>query len=233
MCSRFALLEMDYRATLARLGVPAPAAFVSRYNIAPSTAIPAVRTGGPAGAREAVALRWGLVPAWAKEPGPPLINARAETLADKPSFRDALQHRRCILPASGFYEWKHLDRARQPWFFQRRDRRPFCFAGLWETWRAPDGSVVESCAMVTTRANATMSPIHDRMPVMLDSAQSEIWLDPAGDRPGALLELLQPAADTLVTATALAPFVNNPRHEGPDCHAPAALPDDELPLGLD
>jgi putative SOS response-associated peptidase YedK len=232
MCSRFVLLEKDYRATLARLGVPAPAAFLSRYNIAPATAIPAVRTRAETGGREAVVLRWGLVPAWTKEPGPPLINARAETLADKPSFREAFRHRRCVLPASGFYEWKRLGRSRQPWLFQRRDQRPFGLAGIWATWRAPDGSVLESCAMVTTQANAIMSPIHHRMPVMLDAAQSETWLDPAGDRPETLLELTQPAADHLITATALAPYVNNTRHEGPECHTPAADQGDELPLGL-
>ena len=232
MCSRFVLLDKDYRATLARLGVPAPAAYVSRYNIAPATAIPAVRTRSGTGEREAVALRWGLVPAWTKEPGPALINARAETLVAKPSFRDALRHRRCVLPASGFYEWKRLGRSRQPWLFQRRDQRPFCLAGVWEIWRAPDGSMLESCAMVTTQANATMSPVHDRMPVLFDAAQSARWLDPACDRPEALLDLLQPAADTLVTAVPLSPYVNNIRHEGPECHSPAADPGDELPLGL-
>jgi putative SOS response-associated peptidase YedK len=169
-------------------------------------------------------LRWGLVPAWSErdEPATRLVNARAETLAAKPSFREAVRTRRCLVPAAGFYEWQTVGRIKQPWYFRRRDGQPFAFAGLWDTWTAPDGSTVESCAIVTTAPNATMQPIHHRMPLVLGANALDAWLDPACAEPADLAPWLRPVADDALVAERVSPFVSNVRHEGPACLEPAA-----------
>ena len=237
MCTRYLLLERDYRAIMDRLGIPAPAQFLSRYNIAPNSVVPAVRAAAGATAREAVALRWGLVPAWAKtDEGARLVNARAETLAEKPAFRDAVRRRRCVIPASGFYEWEHRGRARLPWVFRRRDGQPFGFAGLWETWRAPDGAALETCTLVTTTPNELVQPIHNRMPVMLAPEEFDAWLDPNVTDPGRLAPLLRPPAADSMSSVAVSRRVGNVRYDAPDCLAPAEADGDsdgpQLSLGF-
>jgi putative SOS response-associated peptidase YedK len=222
MCTRYVLLQEHLREILKRLGLEAEPGFVSRYNIAPGSLIPAVRTHVQTAQPEAVALRWGLVPSWTKsDHGTQLVNARAETVAIKPSFRDALRHRRCVIPASGFYEWEHRGRARQPWLFRRRDERPFGFAGLWEGWRAADGAMLETCALITTGPNALMRPIHDRMPVLLAPEQFASWLDPRVTQPDELASLLRAAPAETMSAFAVSRHVSNVRNEGPVCLAPA------------
>lgn len=236
MCCRYHLSQEHYRKVLERLGIPAPAQFLSRYNIAPGAPIPAVRNAPRAAQREATALRWGLVPSWARadEPGSRLVNARAETLVEKPSFREALRTRRCLIPATGFYEWETIGRAKHPWYFRWRDDEPLGFAGLWETWRAPDGSLLESCAIVTTTPNAVMRPIHHRMPVMLTLAQFEPWLDPRATDPAVVLPLLQPAPADAMVATRVSDYVSSIQHEGPECLAAATTPiTPQLSLGLE
>ncbi|MCF7688920.1 MAG: SOS response-associated peptidase [Cephaloticoccus sp.] len=234
MCSRFFLLQQHYREVMAQLGVTDPAEFISRYNIAPSTLLPAVRASAQGALNEAVALRWGLVPAWAKsaEDSARHINARSETIAEKPSFRSAYRRRRCVIPASGFYEWKRAGKHRLPWVFRREDEGPFCFAGVWDSWTAPTGEVLESCALITTAPNEVMQPIHDRMPVVLSPEDCPIWLTPAENPPDHLLRTPAPQG---WRADRISQYMNNVRHDDPACLTPAQ-PDEsteslgELPL---
>lgn len=225
MCCRYHLSHEAYREILAQLGLLGAPAVATRYNIAPGSPVPVIRPRrSPPAGRETASLRWGLVPTWAgrDEPAARLPNARAETLAAKPSFRTAVRTQRCLVPAAGFYEWQTVGRTKLPWYFRRRDGQPFAFAGLWDTWTAPDGSAVESCAIVTTVPNATMRPIHDRMPVLLGGVQAEAWLDPAHTGIETLAPLLRPVADDALVAERVSTFVSNVRHEGPACLAPAA-----------
>jgi len=229
MCTRFVLLKDQLQAAYVALGVEAPAELVSRYNIAPSTALTAFRQRNRAAGPERALLRWGLVPSWAKsvDASAPLVNARAETLTEKPSFSEAFRQRRCLVPAGGFYEWAIHGRARKPWLFQRPDAAVFFFAGLWETWRLPTGEVVESCAIITTTPNAVTQPIHDRMPVLLAPETTRAWLDPEAHVERDLIPLLRPASDAALTATALSTHVSNVRHDDPACLTPAG-PDEDL-----
>ncbi len=225
MCCRYVLLQDHAKTLLAQLGVPLAegSAPSSRYNITPSTGILAVRNQPGGIKRELASLHWGLIPSWARASASPVVNARDESLAGKPTFRDAFRSRRCLIPASGFYEWKAVGRSRQPWLFRLRDEQPFFLAGLWETWRAPDGTALESCAVVTTTPNAMMGSIHHRMPVMLaDAASWNRWLDPRVTEPSELALLLRPFPAKTMTAFALSPRVNNVRHDDPLCLAPAS-----------
>jgi putative SOS response-associated peptidase YedK len=169
-------------------------------------------------------MRWGLIPSWAKETsiGNRLINARAETLADKPAFRLAFRQRRCLVVADGFYEWLKHGKAKQTYFIHRPDDAPFAFAGLWERWRNPQGEKVESCTVVTTDANTLVRPLHDRMPVILPREDYDVWLDPAIHEKDRLMELLRPCPDSALTLTPVGNYVNKPANEGPECLAPAA-----------
>jgi putative SOS response-associated peptidase YedK len=225
MCCRYVLLQEHTKSILARLGVAIENASLpsSRYNIAPGAGIPAVRNRPASHARELASLHLGLVPSWTRDrPGAPPVNARAESLAGKPSFRDAFRTRRCLIPASGFYEWAVEGRTRRPWLFRLNDERPFALAGLWETWRAPDGTTLESCAVVTTAPNTVMAPIHHRMPVMLTTAAAwETWLDPRITNPATLMPFLSPFQSGKMTALAVSSYVNNVRHDDDGCLAPA------------
>ncbi|MCW5939539.1 MAG: SOS response-associated peptidase [Fimbriimonadaceae bacterium] len=181
-----------------------------RYNIAPTQPVVAVASGP-----EAKVLQWGLVPSWAKDPsiGARMINARAETVAEKPSFRTAFKRRRCLLPADGFYEWVGEKGHKQPFFLQV-EPTPFAFAGLWEIWEGPDG-YLETCTIITTEANDAVRPIHDRMPVVIDQVDYGQWLDTAA-RPESLMPLLAPAAPDRVKMWPVGKAVGNPRIEGPE-----------------
>lgn len=168
--------------------------FGASYNAAPQTVQPVVRLNRDSGGREFALLRWGLVPAWAKDPAVGLraINARAEDVAQKPVFREAMKKRRCLVPADAFYEWQRIDaRRRQPWAFALRGGEPYALAGLWESWRTKDGPALETFTILTTDPNELMHPVHDRMPVILEPRDYERWLDP-GDPQRLPQDLLRP-----------------------------------------
>jgi putative SOS response-associated peptidase YedK len=195
-----------------------------RYNIAPTQNVAVIRQDGKS--RELSLMRWGLVPTWSKDPkaGPPLINARAETVATKPSFRTAFKRRRCLIPADGFYEWqKQTDsKTKIPHYIRMAKDRAFAFAGLWETWHGNDGSALDSCTIVTTDANDLMLPLHDRMPVILPEENFAQWLDPKNENVPELEALLRPYSPTEMTAFPISTLVNSPRNERPECIVPAS-----------
>jgi putative SOS response-associated peptidase YedK len=218
MCTRYFLLKDHLAEVFRALGLEPKASFVSRYNFAPGQFLPAIRRDA-AGALAAAELSWGLLPSWAAADGARPVNARAETLEAKPSFRDAYRQRRCLLPASGFYEWEKRDRARLPWAFQRPDGHPFCLAGLWESRPGPDGTAFETCALVTTGPNGVIEPIHLRMPVILGPDQAVSWLDPRAG-PGQLAPLLLPVPDDQLAARRVSTRMNRAAVDDAACLLP-------------
>lgn len=215
MCGRFTLFQpAETLAAVFQLAeVPS---LEPRYNIAPTQLVPTVLCTPK---RQFQLLRWGLIPSWAKDPamGARLINARAETAGEKPSFRSAFRHRRCLVIADGFYEWQRQERKKQPFYFRLPDGRPFAFAGLWEHWEAPDGEAIESCTILTTEANELLCPIHDRMPVILDPKDYDLWLDPTVQKPEPLKQLLRPYPPEAMTSYAVSTQVNNPANNSVEC----------------
>jgi putative SOS response-associated peptidase YedK len=221
MCGRFTLFEPDK--VLAReFGVSDFPPRSLRYNIAPSQPIAAVRVTPAGSGRELALLRWGLIPSWSKDPatGNRLINARAETARDKPSFRNAFRRHRCLIPANGFYEWQRQERGKQPYFVRMRDERLFAFAGLWDRWEGPDKDVIETCTILTTVANAVLAPIHDRMPVILPPTEYARWLDPTLRNTDSLAPLLIPFPSEDMLALPVSPRVNSPTVDDEKCIVP-------------
>ncbi|MDH4226105.1 MAG: SOS response-associated peptidase, partial [Deltaproteobacteria bacterium] len=204
---------------------PPPAA---RYNIAPSQPVGVVRLNN--GRKEWGWTAWGLVPSWSREGGggSGLINARGETVMEKPSFKAAFTHRRCLIPATAFYEWAKRDGVKAPWCIRRRDGDVFAFGGLWEHWQGADGSELETCAVITVEALGLMRPLHHRMPLIVAPADYALWLDPRetgrkrtdGQMAGNLGRLLTPTPWPDMEAFEVSRFVNSPRNEGAACQAP-------------
>ena len=190
-------------------------AFERRYNIAPTQEVLTV-VGGEK--RRGGFMRWGLIPHWAKDPkiGSRMINARAETVAEKPSFRTALRRRRCLVLADGFYEWQRVGKNKKPMRIVMRSGKPFAFAGLWETWRDPEGTVIPSCTIITTTPNDLLKPIHNRMPVILPRDIEEFWLDESVDDPVALTSVLTPYFDDAMEAYEVSSLVNSVANKGPE-----------------
>lgn len=221
MCGRFSL-GLSAATLASHFNAQAILAWSPRYNLAPSQQVPTV-VQPAAGLRELCGMRWGLIPSWAKDPtiGSRLINARAETVGEKPAFRAAFRERRCLIPADGFYEWAGAGRRKQPWCIRRSDGAPFAFAGLWERWSPPAGEPVDTCTILTTTPNALMAPIHHRMPAILDPQAYAPWLDPDLRDPGRLLPLLGPAPSEELTAYRVSLLVNRPSNDSPACLAPA------------
>lgn len=223
MCGRFVQVSSP-EVLVERFGVDEVAASRHHpsYNLAPRATVYAVRDRSVEDGRRRhlSELRWGLVPSWADRPnvGDRMINARAESLADKPAYERAFRRHRCLVPADGFYEWQRRGGRKQPMFIHRRDGEPIAFAGLWAAWRAGDcdGDWLRSCAIVTTNANDVVAPLHDRMPVVLEERDWDHWLDPGAEDTAALARLLLPAANDVLTAYPVSTAVNNADNDGPE-----------------
>ena len=219
MCGRYSLIaeigQLALRFGFDAYGLEQP----PRYNVAPTQPVLAVRGGER---RLASYMRWGLLPSGTREAptGPPMINARAETVAERPSFRSALLRRRCLVPADGFYEWQR-SAGRRPVRITLASGEPFAFAGLWDTWRDPRGDLVESCTIITTEANDLLQPIHDRMPVILPEDVEPLWLDGGMQDAAALASLLVPYPSEAMTTYEVSPLVNSAANDGPELIAPA------------
>lgn len=219
MCGRFNQTASGEEVAEA-LGLDEAPELAPRYNIAPTQPVAVVGVQPKTGRRGLAALTWGLVPRTSLGGDRGFINARAETAGEKAFFREAFARRRCLIPATGFYEWQKLDsKRRQPWLIRMASGRVFAFAGLWEPAAAPGGS--STCAILTTEPNEVARPIHDRMPVILDPADYGRWLDPALTLPGEVRPLLRSYPADLMTAFPVTTAVNNPRFDDPLCLAPA------------
>ncbi len=235
MCGRFAsLLPPDAIRALFGTAGPLPNAAPS-WNVAPTQDAMVVRRHPETGERRLDLLRWGLVPAWTKDlkAARKPINARSETAAGSAMFRPALAARRCLVPADAFYEWRTEADGKQPFAIARQDGQPLAFAGLWEGWRSPDGETLRSFAILTTAANATMRPLHERMPVILEPQDWPAWL---GETPGEPSDLMRPAADDVLRLWPVSRAVNNVRNHGPALldriDDPAAPPPSDAPAGV-
>jgi len=218
MCGRFTLTTDSKKLSEAFTEFEIPEDLVPRYNVAPSQPVAVVANNGQ---HKLEFFQWGLIPAWAKDPGigNRMINARAETLAEKPSFKNAYRRRRCLVLADGFYEWKKEahTKTKTPMYVRLVSGKPFAFAGLWEYWHNGDGSEILSCTIITTNPNELMAEIHNRMPVILAPEAYERWLDPAERHPEQLGDLLKPYPTAQMTAYPVSRVVNSPRNDSPDC----------------
>jgi putative SOS response-associated peptidase YedK len=216
MCGRFTLTQSP-NAVAQAFGIEVPK-FPPRYNIAPSQPVGVVVQSSGQPRRQFRLMQWGLIPSWAKEPsiGSKLINARSETVHEKPSFRSAFKHRRCLIAADGFYEWqKKGSGAKQPFYFSMKDNSIFAFAGLWESWQD-----IETCTILTTSANELLKPIHERMPVIVKPKDYDVWLDPIVERTDVLAPIFEPFAFNQMVATAVSTAVNKPSVDSDICIQP-------------
>ena len=218
MCGRFTLFVDPKDLMEAFPGFAVPAEWTPRYNIAPSQPVAVVPNTGE---NKVEFFRWGLIPSWAKDPkiGNRMINARAETVAEKPSFRTAYRRRRCLVLADGFYEWRKEPgpTAKTPMYIRLKSGQPFAFAGLWETWRSPDDQTILSCTIITTTPNVLVEKIHRRMPVILEREAYDLWLDPREQRPDRLGMWLRPYPAAQMTAQPVSRLVNSPGNDLPAC----------------
>jgi len=196
-----------------------------RWNIAPTQPIPVIRQNPREPVRELSLIRWGLIPSWVRDASVAarMINARAETAAAKPAFRDALKSRRCLVPADGFYEWSRTGKAKQPYCFEVNGGELFAFAGLWDRWMDAGGKIVETCSILTTTPNAVTSAVHDRMPVILDPDCYDLWLDPGMRDAAAASEMLKPCDARTMRCYPISTRVNHVANDDEECSAPVEL----------
>jgi putative SOS response-associated peptidase YedK len=220
MCGRF-IQYSDPEVYASHFDLDEACAATPRYNLAPTQSVLVVLQAQGRG-RVLVPLRWGLVPAWSKGPDNrhSMINARAETVDTKPAYRHAFKHRRCLIPAEGFYEWRSEQRGKTPFLIRRRDGAPFGMAGLWETWHGPEGERLDSCTIVVTAANDLVAAIHDRMPAVVAPEDYGTWLDPDTKGIERLRAMLRPADPEAWELRAVSRQVNSPKNDGPDLIEP-------------
>jgi len=211
MCGRYTLTA-SIQTIAETFGVPASLETEARYNVAPTQQVVTIMRNG---ADHLAMLQWGLIPSWAKDEsiGAKMINARAETLAEKPSFKRLLHSRRCLIVADGFYEWKKEYGGKTPMYITMKDGQPFAFAGLWDLWKGPDGQQIQSCTIITTEPNELMASIHNRMPAILRPGAYEDWLNPQLRDEHVLTHSLKPYPAELMKARPVSRLVNNPRNE--------------------
>jgi putative SOS response-associated peptidase YedK len=223
MCGRFTLTvdPADISDTFGNYEFPTQ--FAPRFNIAPSQPVLAIPNNAK---NKADFFIWGLIPSWSKDPsiGNNLINARGETVAEKPSFRGGFKYKRCLILADGFYEWQTQpgEKNKTPYFIHMQDRKPFAFAGLWDEWQSPDGGALRTCTIITTEPNELMSSLHNRMPVILNPSEYDLWLDPAPQTPDKLLHLIKPFPTERMSAYPVSTLVNKPGNDRPECVVPAS-----------
>ena len=196
-----------------------------RYNIAPTQSVPVIRQNPKEPVRQLAQMKWGLVPSWAKDASGAagMINARSETAATKPAFRDSLKFRRCLIPADGFYEWIRTGKAKQPYCFEVNNRELFAFAGLWDRWKDPSGNWIKTCSILTTTPNAVTSTVHDRMPVILHPDDYGVWLDPGMKDLAAVSDLLKPYDARLMRCYPISTRINHVANDDEECSAPVEL----------
>ncbi len=219
MCGRYRLTAKE-RYIRDHFGLDEDPAWTPRWNIAPTQPIAAVRQDPKAPKRNFSLMRWGLIPYWAKDPsiGFKTINAVSETAVDKPAFREAMKRRRCLIPADGFYEWQKIgQKEKQPYNFGMMDDSDFAFAGLWERWRDPAGPVVETCTILTSKPNALVGSVHDRMPVILKPEDYDLWLDPGVTDAALVSDCLKPFDARLMKKYAVSTRVSRTENDDPEC----------------
>lgn len=220
MCGRYRLTRADKLAE--KFDIDPIEELSPRYNLAPTQMVAVVRQDPEQPERFGSRMKWGLIPFWAKDAsiGYKMINARAETVASKPAFRDALKKRRCLIPADGFYEWKKNGKTKTPFCFTMADDDIFAFAGIWDSWRNPEGKVIETCSIVTTTPNSLCADVHDRMPVILSGDAYDIWLDPGFQKTDAVCNVLKPLDANLMRRYEVSSRVNLVKNDDPACAEP-------------
>ena len=217
MCGRFTSLLTPELISIIK-GVEASLKLEHRYNVAPTQLVPIVRENS-VGGRELIMARWGLIPSWAKDDSiaKHTINARSETVTEKPAFRHAIQKQRCIVPANGFYEWDHSTNPKRPSYITMADKSLMMFAGIWEYWKNPEGQGIESFSILTTESNSTVKRLHDRMPVILKPEDIDLWIDSLRTSAELLIGLFTPFPDALIELYEVSTLVNNPKNDTAEC----------------
>jgi putative SOS response-associated peptidase YedK len=225
MCGRFVLMTTG-KSLAEHFRLAEEPSLEPRYNIAPTQPVAIIKPHAGTSLRDLRIVKWGLIPYWAKDHkmGARLINARSETAADRPAFRAPFKMRRCLIPADGFYEWKKLEKGKEPYLVVLSNRLPFAFAGLWESWKSPDGELIESCTILTTDANDLVQPIHDRMPAILLPNDYELWLNPDIKTPVSLKNVLKPFPWEEMVMFPVSGKVNKAGYDAADCVEPLTGP---------